>query len=224
ALGQDRQPDPRAMALLREVYARRETWNAAFPGFEARAVVHFRGQECRGTVRVGPDYQVAVSLPEREAERWVRETLVSLAGHRRPTRLEDTEGRHPMSLGPEDGHPSGRLLLLRDPTGSTYRIRDSEIRQVNRVIPGRGGREMKFTIEVLETRITEGNRRLPRAFTVSYYDGASARLLKSESHWESYRRVGDYYLPEARNQFTAEDGGNWTAGLRLEEHRLLNGT
>lgn len=214
---QDRQPDPKAVALMRDVYAHRETWDAEFPGFEARATAFYREREYAGNVRVGPDFAVTTTLKEPEPERWLRETLSSIVEHRRATRFETGDGRYPLSLGPEDGHPAGRLVLLHDATQSSYRVRDGEIRQVNRA----AGRRLRFTIDVLETQPSEAGRRLPRVFTVSYFEGDGGRLQKTETCRETYRKVGAYHLPESRHQAIAEDGGAWSAGFRLEEHHLL---
>jgi hypothetical protein len=218
ARAQDPQPDPKAVELLREAHEQRYGWDAAFPGFEAVLTVSHGGREHRGSARVGPDLKVDVSgIADERAATWAREALSSIAAHRRSVPFAGSDGRYPLTFGPQDHHPAGRLVRLNDALNSTYRIRDGQIMQINRS----AGPRLRFTIDIVENIRTAERKVLPRVFTVSYFVADTGELQKSETYRDGYREVGKYLLPEFRSQVTAEDGGTASAALRLEEHRLL---
>jgi uncharacterized protein DUF3386 len=213
---QDVQADPKARELMREVYEKRESWGSDFPGFQAKAVVVYKGQEHRGTVQVGKDYRVEVEIPNEGASKWATDALQSIVLHRRGGRFEEGDGRYPVTFGPTDEHPAGRLIRLNDQMNSTYRVKDGQILQINRA----AGPRMRFTIDIIENIRTDRGKVLPRLFTVSYFRSDSGELERTETFWDGYKKVGDYYLPEFRRQITAEDGSTSSMSLRLEQIKL----
>lgn len=212
---QERRADPKAVALLRQVYEKRVTWGPDFPGFTAKLTVDHQGEEHQGTVKVGKDRQVELHLPNAEAARWAEEALRSIVAHR-SARFAEGDGRYPLTLGPEDRHPAGRLVHLNDALDSTYRIREGQIRQINRS----AGPKQRFTIDILETTRTEEGKFLSRVYTVSFFDAASGQLLRADTFWDGYRKVGPYHLPEFRRQVTAGDGRTAWKMLRLDDIQL----
>lgn len=214
---QDPQADPKARELMREVYEKRYAWDDSFPGFEATARVLFKGREYLGTARVGPDYRVAVALQNEAAQKWAAEQLASMASHRRGLPFEKADGRHPLTLGTEDGHPAGRLVRLNDGMNSTYRVRDGQITQVNR----QAGPRTRFTIDIIESLPVDGGKFLPRVFTVAYFEAGGGDLERTDTFHDEYRKVGGYLLPESRRHLLAEDGSTEWRVLRLEDVRLL---
>jgi hypothetical protein len=218
ALAQTPQPDPKAVALMREVHRNRYGWDESFPGFEGRLTVSYGGEEHKGLARVGKDLGVEVrGVSNEAAAKWARESLASIVAHRRTAPFERGDGRYPLTLGPSDEHASGRLIRLNDPMNSTYRVRDGQIMQINRA----AGPNRRFTIDIVENQRTDGEKVLPRVFTVAYFLSASGELERSETYWEGYRKVGAYYLPEFRRQITAEDSGTNQMSLKLSELKLL---
>ena len=214
---QDQQADPKARELMREVYGKRYTWDERFPGFEGRLTVTHKGQEHLGSFRVEQDYSVQVNLTNEPARKWAADALASIAGHRRGTSFDEADGRYPLTLGPQDTHPAGRLVRLNDMMNSTYRVRDGQIMQVNRS----AGPKMRFTIDMLENITVEEDRYLPRVFTVAFFESGSGELVRTDTFWDSYRKIGTYHLPESRRQVRAEDAATEIAILQLEEVKLL---
>jgi hypothetical protein len=214
---QDQQADPKARDLMREVYEKRQTWGPDFPGFEAKLTVLFKGQEHRGMIRVSKDYNVEVHLADDAASRWATEAMASIAGHRRATRFEEADGHYPLTFGPADNHPSGRLVRLNDGMNSTYRVRDGQILQVNR----NAGPKLRFTIDIVENLLTDEGKYLPRVYTVAYFTSGSGELQRADTFWDSYRKIGKYYLPDSRRQVTAEDGSTQGMLLKLDDVKLL---
>jgi hypothetical protein len=214
---QDRQADPKAAAMMREVYQKRYTWGDDFPGFQADLVVQVGGKEARGSARVRKDYGVSVDLPDAEAAKWAEDALASISAHRRGVRFETADGGYPLAFGPEDRHPTGRLIRLNDKMNSTYRVRDGQIMQVNRA----AGPKMRFTIDIAESLQTEDGRYLPRVFTVAYFDSGSGAIKQSQLFRDAYRKTAEYYLPESRLEITALDGGTEIRSLRLDNVKLL---
>jgi len=208
--------DPAAVAMMRQVYEKRETWAPDFPGFTAKLTVQLGGKEQQGTVSVGKDRKVEVQLAGEEAQAWAEDALASIVGHRAARRFEEADGRYPLTLGVEDGHPAGRLIHLNDKTSSTYRVRDGQLLQINRA----AGPKLRFTIDMVESVPTEGGRLLPRVFTVSYFDSEENNLVKTDTIWDGYQKVGKYYLPEFRRQVTAENGHTDAFHLRLNDIKL----
>jgi hypothetical protein len=217
AHAQDRQADPRAVAVMREVYQKRYTWSDDFPGFGADLVTQVGGKEAKGSARVGKDYNVTVDLPDAEAAKWAEDALASMVAHRRAVKFDTADGGYPLAFGPDDHHPAGRLIRLNDKMNSTYRVRDGQIMQVNRA----AGPKTRFTIDIAESLTTEDGRYLPRVFTVAYFDSASGAIKQSQLFRDGYRKVAEYYLPELRLEITAQDGGTEIRSLRLENVKLL---
>lgn len=207
--------DPEAVALLRSAYEKRYAWDSHFPGFEGKLLVQYLGTEYHGTARVTGKYDAAVSLEDAKAADWAKDELLSIILHRRYVPFDSSDGRYPLTLGPADHHPSGRLIRLNDGMNSTYRVRDGQIMQVNRS----AGPQMRFTIDIVENIHTDDGRFLPRVFSVSYFKNDGS-LVSAETYRDGYRKVGGYYLPEYRRQIVAKNGATDSTLLQIEDLRL----
>jgi len=211
--------DPAAVLLLKDAYSRREHWGPEFPGFRADIAVQIGAESGKGTVEVKPrgPNQVRVTLENAKLRRWATEALGSIVAHRQAGDFKSNDGRYPLTLGPEDHHPMGRLLKLNDGMGSSYRLKDGLLMQINR----QAGPQMRFTIDMLDYRRTQHNKWLPHLFTVSFFAAKGGALLRHDTYEDTYRLVGDYYLPNERRQLTAEDGRTTMHVLSLSRQKLL---
>lgn len=207
-----------ADAVLRRAHEARANWGPGFPGFSADLAVRSGEREARGTVRVSPEGEVALDMPDGPAKEWARRQLRSIVMHRGlrgPTRLSPGA----KFLEPESSsHPLGRLIeLAGDGMGSAYRIRGDEITEVNRTM----GRD-RFTNRVLANARNAEGRLLPLAYTVAHWDDPSGRLERVETYHATWTRVGRLDLPAVHTQVVAEDGASAVRQLELTNHRLLD--
>jgi Protein of unknown function (DUF3386) len=216
ARAQEVKPDPAATRLLAEARAARANW-AGFPGFRADVEVNLDSRVSRGHVEVKPDGKLNLDLEDKEAAAWARRELGSTVGHR----LDNSaELETPCAFADEDEtYPLGRAVrVLNDEFHSSYRIRDRQITVVNRQMPMSG---VRFTITVLANRRNEEGRFLPVSFVVNSWDLKSGALQSSESHHQTWERVGKFDLPVTATVVTAKEGGQEARSLTLSNHRLL---
>ena len=147
---------------------------------------------------------------------WAEQQLQSLVQHRMPDG-EVAEGNVTFVAEPV-AHPLGRLIDLGDPERqSRYRLQDDVITEVNRL----AGSE-RFTISVLAIHRNDERKYLPEAFTMSFWDVKTGELKRSLAYWNSWRRVGDFDLPERILEISAGPQGAKTMELTLGNQRLLD--
>jgi hypothetical protein len=116
-------------------------------------------------------------------------------------------------------HPLGRLVrLLRDKFHSSYRIRGRQLTVVNRDMPEQG---IRFTITVLLQRFNKDKQWLPINFVVSTWDLKSKALHSSESHHQTWTRVGKYDLPDLTLIVTSGGEDKFEArSIKVTNHQL----
>ena len=199
---------------LQRAHDARACWGPGFPGFTADIVVRGETQAVRGTVRVSPEGAVELDLPDGAAKDWAGSQLRSLVRHRGldgPTRLEPGAS----FAEPPTDHPLGRLIRLADDRmGSTYRIKDDEIREVNRTT-GRG----RFSNRILANVRNAEGKLLPLAYSVTYWDDSGAVQWVEVVH-DTWVRVGKLDLPRTHTQITSGDGKSPVWQMELSGHRL----
>jgi hypothetical protein len=138
--------------------------------------------------------------------------------HRLAGAGDQSQGRPVLRFADEDDeHPLGRLLtFVGGGFASSYRVKDRQIRVVNRHM---GKRNM--TITVLDNDKNPEGRFLPRSYLVQYWDAASATLEHVESIQERWQRLRSWDLPSAHTVTDASDAGFSVKSVTLSEHRLL---
>ena len=207
--------DAAAVKLLADARAARAVWKD-FPGFTADLEVNVDGKVVKGRVTVGPKGDVTLKLPDDEHERWARRTLASMVGHR----LDD--GGAPTACAFEDDnadHPLGRAVrLLGDEFHSSYRIRDRQVIVVNRDV-----KDARFTITVMENVLNKEGKFLPACFVVNTWDAKTDALTTSETHHQTWTRVGAFDLPESLTVATATAGKQEARSLKLSDLQLTPG-
>jgi hypothetical protein len=181
--------DPAATKLLSEARAARALYHD-FSGFDADIEVNLDGKTTHGQVTVSDKGKVALKLDNTDAAKWAKNTLEQIIGHR-------------LSSGPEeetpcafvDGdehHPLGRAIrVLNDEFHSSYRIRDRQVIVVNRQVPG-----ARFTITVMENLLNAEKKFLPVFYVVNTWDAKTNALTSSETHHQSWQRIGAFDLPK----------------------------
>jgi hypothetical protein len=213
--------DPAASKLLADARAARANWRD-FPGFTAELTVNLDGKTHPGKLTVTGKGKVKVDVADEEAREWARRELASLVAHR----LDNSSALETPCAFLDDNaaHPLGRAIrVLNDELHSSYRVRDRQIIEVNRHM-----KDSRFTITVVENRLNAEKQFLPVSYVVNYWDLKSQNLLRSQTHHDTWTRVGSFDLPETVLVVTATGNGSGDAAgklqarsLKLSGHKLL---
>jgi hypothetical protein len=236
--GTTQSEDPAATKLLADARAARANWEN-FPGFTADLEVNFDGKVEKGTVSVGHEGKVTINglvpgWPQATAKvtnignakvvveagdtafsAWAKRMLGSIVGHR----LDDGSDLHTPCAFSDDvtDHPLGRAIrVLNDEFHSSYRIRDKQVIEVNRVM-----KDTRFTITVLENRLNAKNKYLPATYVVNYWDLKTGALQRAEAHHQTWQFVGRYDLPLGATVVTSLPDKQETKSLKLTNIRLI---
>lgn len=212
--------DPAAHAVLRQAHEAGYKFPAGFAGFTATLTFIQDGAAVSGrvTVRAPRDIQFEIDADEA-AIGWLKQEIGSMAGHRWPTSYEAGDGRWTLTLEDDAGHPLGQTVTVHDdPFGSSYRVRDGQISEVNRQMGG-----TRFTITILQHQTAADGRNLPSVFTVAYWDVNEGRLTRSDAYTDRYATVSGASLPVGRRVVTSTDTGQTTREMILNGHELLSG-
>jgi hypothetical protein len=185
----DSAADPAATKLLADARAARALYHD-FPGFRAGIEVNLDGKATRGQVEVSDKGKADLKLDNTDAARWAKNTLESLIGHRLGGGPEEET---PCSfVDSDEHHPLGRAIrVLNDEFHSSYRIRDRQVIAVNRQVPG-----ARFTITVMENVLTKEKKFLPVSYVVNTWDAKTNALTSSETHHQTWQRIGAFDLPK----------------------------
>jgi uncharacterized GH25 family protein len=212
--------NPEATKLLADARAARAVYKD-FPGFTADVVVNVEGKEMHWQAEVSRTGKVALTsegkpAPEaREGARWAEGVLASTIGHRLDS--GSGEGDTPCAFADDDAaNPLGRAIrVLNDEFHSSYRIRDRQVIVVNRTM-----RDARFTITVLENRLTADKKFLPVSYVVNTWDLKTDALKSSQAHHQTWERVGVYDLPRTILVVKATDGKQEARSLTLMNWKL----
>jgi Protein of unknown function (DUF3386) len=208
------EPNPEATKLLADARAARANWDH-FPGFKADLEVNIDGKvfKCPLTVTAKGDVQVKVD--DEEANRWAKRILASLVGHRMDG---GSAGDSPCAFADNvSDHPLGRAIqVLNDEFHSSYRIRDRQVIVVNRTT-----KDARFTITVMENKLNADKQYLPAEYVVNYWDLKGDMLKRSESHHNTWQRVGKFDLPTQVLVVTATPQKQEARCLKIGNHHLL---
>ena len=178
-----------AREKFRAAYENRYTWNENFPGYSADIQLTQGDEVYTGKVRINRDLSVEVTgIEDEKVQESVYTQLRDVVTHRKRSAFEQSHGKNEFNFGNTDETGAVEILVKGDSMGSNYKVRDTEICQVSRVM----GR-MAFVIDTHESMDTgEG-------YVASRYDAVFRNpqtnevtsVLKFE---EFYRKVSDYYV------------------------------
>lgn len=181
--------DAAATKLLADARAARALYHD-FPGFRADIEINLDGKKLQGQVDVNDRGKVALKLEGAAAAKWAKSTLEQIVGHRLSSGPDEET---PCAFVESDeNHPLGRAIrVLNDEFHSSYRIRDRQVIVVNREVPG-----AHFTITVMENVLTEEKKFLPTCYVVNTWDAGGIVLTSSETHHQTWQRIGAFDLPK----------------------------
>lgn len=181
--------DPAATKLLSDARAARALYHD-FPGFRADIEVNLDGKVERSSVEVSDKGKAVLKLANADATKWAKNTLEQIIGHRLSSGPDEET---PCAfIDNDEQHPLGRAIrVLNDEFHSSYRIRDRQVIVVNRQVPG-----ARFTITVMENVLTKKKKFLPVCYVVNTWDAKNNTLTSSETHYQTWQRVGAFDLPK----------------------------
>jgi uncharacterized GH25 family protein len=204
--------NPEATKLLADAREARANW-VHFPGFSATVAVNVEGTIHKGKVDVDSKGKVNLTI-DGDEKGWAKSMLSSIVGHR----MDDgTTLTTPCAFADDvKHHPLGRAIkVLNDEFHSSYRIRDRQVIEVDRTMG-----ELRFTITVMQNRLNAEKKFLPAHYVVNYWDTKSGAVKKSVTHFNTFKRVGNFDLPAKVMVVTAEEGKQVTRTITLSEHSL----
>jgi hypothetical protein len=210
------QDDPQARELLQRAFERTSRWSANFSGFSAALMANDNGVEHYGTVQVTMPRSVEVTLAETNLQQWAEQQLAMLAGHRAYRAFDQSDGKYTLTLGPQESHPLGRLIVIHgDGMNSRYRVKDDRICQIQRAME-----RVKFMINIEDSMSTSDGKVLTTRFTVYYFSPSTGQLTQVESFADDYTEVRGVVLPKSRRVTFAEHGEARVRELILSDHVL----
>ncbi len=212
----DTPDDPQARQLLQHAFENTARWPCGFGGFVADLRINVNGEESTGTVTVKSAKDVDVALPNEELLKWTQGQIAMIAQHRGPRNFDESDGKYHLVFAGEENHPQGPRISLGDTMGSSYRIKDGRITQINRKMP-----HVAFTINIETSVLTQENKHLTTRYTVYYYSPQDGSLVNVESFSDSHTRVGNADLPATRRIISYEKGVMVTRTITFANHKLL---
>lgn len=212
--------DPEAMKMFEEARLARAHWKN-FPGFTADVAVSVGGKSGAGTLTVSADYKLAFTGLEKDVEEAARKELTSVIGHRRDTSGEPTPAVVFDTVA-GDSALGKAVRVVGDKNESGYRIRDKQLTVTQRTMPAQ-----RFVILALENVKNADGKYLPGSHVVQYFDNATGKLVKCDSNFHSWVRVGAFDLPvtavkmSTPGEMAADKLGPHALGITLSNHKLL---
>lgn len=204
--------DKAARELMHHAHNARAVWND-FPGFTAKLTVRTDDALHHGTIRVTPDFQWTLDLPQEAQKPWLKSKLQSVISHRRPDDFTDSEfGFVP---GPHTAE-AGRLIAQLDGSG-VFRIKDGVIAEVLRK-----GEKQWLEITNVEMLKTAEGHELPRVSSVVFRDPSTGDITSNLTNTFEWKRLGRFDLP--RRTFTvdvAAKGNRSVRELTFDDVQLL---
>jgi hypothetical protein len=210
--------DALARGLLQRAQGALQKWPDGFIGFAATIRCREGARVVTGEVRVFAGGGVETTLPCPDLRAWVETTLGAIARARTPRFFKDGDGRYPISLGPDDGHPLGRQVHVHrdDGTGRMYRIDPrGRLRQEERVTP-----TARLTTTFEEYVRTCPGRLVPRRTRVLALDMATGSAMESADIVDDHCRVDHVWLPARRRAVLTIGDVRRILGFDLEGHAV----
>ena len=212
----DVEEDPRARELLRRAFDNTSRWPDGFGGFEADLSINVNGNVTKGKVTVKSSKEVEVSFPNEDLKKWAQGQISMIATHRGPRNFDESDGKYSLSFAGEENHPQGPRIRIGDSMGSTYRIKDNRITQINRKMP-----YVAFTINVEDSAFTQDDKYLTTRYTVYYFSPKDGSLSNVESFSDTHVRISDADLPATRRIISYENGEMITRTINFTNHKPL---
>jgi hypothetical protein len=204
-----------ARELFRAAYENRYTWDENFPGYHADVTLKQGEEVYQGQIAIKSDMSVEVTgIEDDEVKQSVYTQLRDIVTHRKRSSFDLAHGKNTFNYGEQDNGIVD-ILVQGDAMGSNYKVRDTEITQVSRVM----GR-MAFTIDTHETHKTDQGY-LASRYTAVFRNPQTNELIRVLDFEDTFEPVGDYYLMTRQVIHAKENGQVTTTEFNFSNVKLL---
>ncbi len=178
-----------ARDLFQAAYENRYTWDQTFPGYTCDFTLKLNDETYTGQVMVSADLQIQVQTSDPKAEEWLRNQVKDVVTHRKASSFTVSHGNHTFTLdGEPDSTGAQAILVGGDAMGSHYKVRDTQVVQVSRVM----GR-MAFTINHLD-KLDTGRGYISSAYTAVFKNPQTDEVLRQLKFQDIYELFDGQYL------------------------------
>lgn len=182
-----------ARQIFRAVYENRYTWDEKFPGYTADLQLKQGDEVYTGKVRVNSDLSVeATGIEDEQVKESLDNRMLEIVTHRMRSPFEKAHGKNKFMLGEQDHTGAVEILVEGAAMGSSYKVKNKEIRQVNRVRD-----QIAFTINTQESLQT-GDGYISVKYNAVFRDSKTEELRVKQEFREVYEKIDGYYLPTSQ--------------------------
>ena len=205
-----------ARELFQAAYNNRYTWDENFPGYSADVEIKQGNEVYTGKVRINGDLSVEVSgFQDEKVHESIYNQMRDIVTHRKRTLFEKAHGKNEFSLGETDSTGAIAILVKGDAMGSNYKVRDTEICHVSRVMG-----PMAFTINTEES-LNTGEGYVSSVYHAIFRHPKTGDLLAKREFEDTFEKVGNYYLMTRQMVHSIEEGGRTTTEFNFSNIKLL---
>ncbi len=205
-----------ARDLFQAAYENRYTWDQDFPGYGADVELKQAGEVYTGKIKINSDFSVEVSeIQDSEVQESLYTQLRDVVTHRKRNTFEKAHGANTFSLGETDGSGAVEILVQGDAMGSNYRVRDTQISLVSRVM----GR-MAFVIHH-KASLDTGEGYISSNYTAVFRNPQTNEVLRQMEFEDTYEKIGSYYVMTRQVVHTHAEGQTTTTEINFSNVKLL---
>lgn len=205
-----------ARELFRAAYENRYTWDENFPGYSADVQINQGDEVYTGKIRINRDLSVEVTgIEDEQVRESIYTQLRDIITHRKRSAFDKSHGKNEFNFGKTDETGAVEILVKGDAMGSNYKVRETEICQVSRVM----GR-MAFVIDTHESLDT-GIGYIATRYDAVFRNPQTNEVTNVMKFEETYEKVGDYYVMTSQVVQQYKQGDRTTTEFNFSNIKLL---
>jgi hypothetical protein len=205
-----------ARELFQAAYENRYTWDKNFPGYSADVQIKQGDEVYTGKIRINRDLSVEVTgIEDEQVRESIYTQLRDIITHRKRSAFDQSHGKNEFNFGKTDETGAVEILVKGDAMGSNYKVRETEICQVSRVM----GR-MAFVIDTHESLDT-GIGYIATRYDAVFRNPQTNEVTNVLKFEETYEKVGDYYVMTKQVVQQYKQGDRTTTEFNFSNIKLL---
>lgn len=205
-----------ARELFRAAYENRYTWDENFSGYSADVQIKQGDEVYTGKIRINRDLSVEVTgIEDEQVRESIYTQLRDIITHRKRSAFEQSHGKNEFNFGKTDETGAVEILVKGDAMGSNYKVRETEICQVSRVM----GR-MAFVIDTHES-LDAGIGYIATRYDAVFRNPQTNEVTNVLKFEETYEKVGNYYVMTKQVVQKYEQGDRTTTEFNFSNIKLL---
>ena len=205
-----------ALEIFRKAYKNRYTWNDQFPGYTAAVEFKQGKDKYNGNISVSPDLSVEVTgINDEEASQTIKNQLLMLAVHRHRTPFEVAHKDKVFKFGTATKAEIVEIIEDGGKAKARYQLVNNQVIEVNRLLGPHA-----VVVKTLDTETTpEGY--IATQYQSTFHDAKTNRLIGEEISSDTYKKVGNYYLPTRQVIQHTEGGNTFAAEFNFTQIKLM---